>query len=139
MKNIGLVPELCVSDLKKTLSFYVDILGFNILYKREERRFTYLKKESAEMMFEQIDKNHSWITDTLQHPFGRGINFQIETSAVDYLYKIVKKNNINVFLDMEEKWYRKNNVFVGNRQFIIQDPDGYLLRFYQNLGTRPAK
>jgi hypothetical protein len=40
---------------------------------------------------------------------------------------------------MEEKWYRADNVYVGNRQFIVQDPDGYLLRFYQHLGTRDLR
>jgi catechol 2,3-dioxygenase-like lactoylglutathione lyase family enzyme len=26
----------------------------------------------------------------------------------------------------------------GNRQFVVADPDGYLLRFFQDLGERPA-
>jgi catechol 2,3-dioxygenase-like lactoylglutathione lyase family enzyme len=136
MKTIGLVPELYVSDLEKTLSFYVSILGFNILYQREEEKFAYLQKENARIMFEQIGISREWITDTLQYPFGRGINFQIETNAVDNLYQIVKNNNIKPYLDLEEKWYRKDSKLVGNRQFLIQDPDGYLLRFYQDLGTR---
>ena len=136
MKAIGLVPELYVSNLEKTLSFYVGILGFNILYQREEEKFAYLQRENAKIMFEQIGFSRAWITSTLQHPFGRGINFQIETSNVDDLYRIVKENNITLFLGLEEKWYRKDNEFVGNRQFLVQDPDGYLLRFYQDLGSR---
>lgn len=38
---------------------------------------------------------------------------------------------------MEERWYRADDREVGNRQFILLDPDGYLLRFYQDLGRRP--
>jgi hypothetical protein len=26
----------------------------------------------------------------------------------------------------------------GNRQFVVADPDGYLLRFYTRLGSRPS-
>jgi hypothetical protein len=26
----------------------------------------------------------------------------------------------------------------GNRQCVVADPDGYLLRFYTSLGSRPA-
>jgi hypothetical protein len=37
---------------------------------------------------------------------------------------------------IEEKWYRANDVELGNRQFIILDPDGYMLRFFQDLGER---
>jgi hypothetical protein len=25
----------------------------------------------------------------------------------------------------------------GNRQFVVADPDGYLLRFFTSLGTSP--
>ena len=40
---------------------------------------------------------------------------------------------------MEEKWYRKNDKEVGHKQFLVQDPDGYLLRFFQDLGIREIK
>jgi hypothetical protein len=39
-------------------------------------------------------------------------------------------------MEIEEKWYRKDNHGVGSRQFLVQDPDGYLLRFSENLGER---
>jgi catechol 2,3-dioxygenase-like lactoylglutathione lyase family enzyme len=136
MKSMGLVPELYVSDLEKTTSFYVGILGFTILYKREEDKFAYLERENAQMMFEEIGASREWLSAAPEHPFGRGINFQIETGAIDDVYQAVKKNNIKLFLDLEDKWYRRDDELVGNRQFLIQDPDGYLLRFYQDLGTR---
>ncbi|HEY0476960.1 MAG TPA: hypothetical protein VGD37_05520 [Kofleriaceae bacterium] len=37
---------------------------------------------------------------------------------------------------MEERWYRRNDHEVGNRQFVVADPDGYLLRFFGDLGQR---
>ncbi len=43
------------------------------------------------------------------------------------------------FLPLEEKWYRRDEVALGVRQFIVQDPDGYLLRLSQDIGTRPAR
>ena len=38
---------------------------------------------------------------------------------------------------MEERWYRRDNTEIGTRQFIVQDPDGYLLRLHHDLGIRP--
>jgi hypothetical protein len=35
-----------------------------------------------------------------------------------------------------EKWYRAGDRELGQRQFLVQDPDGYLLRFCQDLGER---
>lgn len=40
---------------------------------------------------------------------------------------------------MEEKWYRATDKELGNKQFLVQDPDGYLLRFFQDLELRTLK
>lgn len=40
---------------------------------------------------------------------------------------------------MEERWYRVNEQETGNRQFVVADPDGYLLRFFEDLGLRPLR
>ena len=34
---------------------------------------------------------------------------------------------------MEEHWYRKENILMGCREFLVQDSNGYLLRFSQDL------
>lgn len=40
--------------------------------------------------------------------------------------------------DIEENWYRQDDKLLGNKEFLIQDPDGYLLRFYKDLGEKEA-
>lgn len=136
MTEPALIPELYVSDLGKSLSFYVSILGFQILYERQEDKFAMLEREGAQIMIEQLDVGRKWLTGELQHPFGRGISFQIEVSDIDTLYAKIKEQDISLFLDIEEKWYRTDNGACGNRQFIVQDPDGYLLRFFEDLGAK---
>ena len=37
----------------------------------------------------------------------------------------------------EEAWYAGEDRLYGQRQFLVQDPDGYLLRFCQDLGEKP--
>ena len=66
----------------------------------------------------------------------RGMHFQIEVADLDGLYAAFKKDKYPIFFEMEEKWYRMEGVELGNRQFLVQDPDGYLLRFFQDLGKR---
>jgi lactoylglutathione lyase len=39
---------------------------------------------------------------------------------------------------IETKWYRHDDIEHGQTQFLVQDPDGYLLRFMQDLGQRPV-
>lgn len=137
----ALVPELLCRDFQTSLDFYTRVLGFRIVYERPEFGFAYIEREGAEMMLEAIpaegeDQSRAWIAGKLDHPFGRGINFQIQVSDVEALYADVNNVKAPLFMEMESKWYRKTDYEVGNRQFIVSDPDGYLLRFYQDLGRR---
>src|SRR5258708_5322533 len=43
-----------------------------------------------------------------------------------------------LFMDPERKWYRTGQVETGVHQFLVQDPDGYLIRFSAAIGERPA-
>ena len=43
-----------------------------------------------------------------------------------------------LFLALGEVWHRAGTSETGVRQFLVQDPDGYLVRFSQGLGLRPA-
>ena len=133
-----LTPELKVLDFKTSLDFYTRLAGFEVLFDRPEHDFAMLGIYSARLMIEGLtDKSRTWKVGALERPFGRGINFQIEVPDVQSLYERFKNENYPLFLDMEEKWYRMNDVELGNKQFLVQDPDGYLLRFFQDLGSRP--
>jgi hypothetical protein len=43
---------------------------------------------------------------------------------------------MKIIVPIEDKWYRKGNSEVGNRQFVVADPDGYILRPCTELGER---
>lgn len=130
----ALTPELCCSDIKISLSFYVETLGFNIQYQRHEDRFAMLERQGARIMLEEIyETNRIWIAAALEAPFGRGMNLEIKTDNIDELYDRVQKAGAPVFLSIEEKQYRMDDTLLVNRQFIVLDPDGYMLRFSQNI------
>ena len=133
-----LVPELYCRDFGVSVAFYRDVLGFRALYERPEDRFAYLDREGAELMLEEITPDHdfTWLTGRLETPFGRGINFQIEVSDLDVLLGTIQHNGAKLRREPWEKWYRAGDREVGQRQFLVQDPDGYLLRFCQDIGER---
>lgn len=136
MKFNQLIPELNVTDFQKSLFFYTQILGFSIAYQREEEGFAFLELGEAQIMIDQIDKGRTWKTGDFKYPLGQGINFQIEVENIDPILTNLKQAKINLFMDVEEKWYRQNKQELGNKQFLVQDPDGYLLRFAEDLGSR---
>jgi catechol 2,3-dioxygenase-like lactoylglutathione lyase family enzyme len=133
-----LIPELDVSNLDKSLAFYTRVVGCTVLYERPEERFAFLEFEGARLMLEEAaGPGRRFTAAPLEHPYGRGVNFQIQVGDVDELYARVLAAQAHVVIPMEEKWYRRDDHDLGNRQFVVADPDGYLLRFFSDLGGRP--
>jgi catechol 2,3-dioxygenase-like lactoylglutathione lyase family enzyme len=131
-----LVPELFCADLRASLAFYRDLLGFARLYGRDDPPFACLEREGAQLMLEQLEAESSWLTGRLDRPFGRGLNLQIETADLAPLLDALARASWPLYRAREGAWYRVDDRLEGQRQFLVQDPDGYLLRFCQSLGAR---
>ncbi|MES2713095.1 MAG: VOC family protein [Pseudomonadota bacterium] len=132
---VALVPEIEVSDFARSLHFYREMLGFAVLYDRPERPFAYLTLGAAHLM---IEHGGAWMTGPLEKPFGRGINLQISVPDVGAIAARLDAASWPLFRPIADAWYRRGAEFVGAREFVVQDPDGYLLRFAQDLGIRKA-
>ena len=135
----ALIPEFAVSDWAVSRRFYCDLLGFSVAYERSEEGFSFLRLGDAELMIDQIGKGRTFGDGHLPdaYPFGKGVNVQIRVASVERLLDALSAADHTLYLPPEEKWYRKAEHEVGNRQFVVADPDGYLLRFYEDLGSRP--
>ncbi|ANI54301.1 bleomycin resistance protein [Pseudomonas sp. DR 5-09] len=134
-----LVPELMVTDLQASLAFWVSCLGFTIAYQRPEDGFAYLDLNGAQVMLEQVDPNAGqWLTAELSKPFGRGVNLQIDVEAVAPIIERLGAAQIPLYKTRKDTWYRADDVEVGQREFLVQDPDGYLVRLVERLGERPV-
>ncbi|MBV4469396.1 bleomycin resistance protein [Pseudomonas siliginis] len=134
-----LVPELMVTNLDSSLTFWVSHLGFKVAYQRPEDGFAYLDLNGAQVMLEQVDSNGGqWVTAPLTKPLGRGINLQIDVEAVAPIIQKLDSAGCPPYRECKDTWYRADNVEVGQREFIVQDPDGYLVRLVERLGERPA-
>lgn len=133
----SIIPELAVSDFHKSLDFYTRLAGFKVLYERPENDFAMLEINRSRLMIEGLTrKNRTWLVGQMERPFGRGMHLQIEVQDVQSLYQNFKEAEYPIFFEIEEKWYRINDQEMGHKQFLVQDPDGYLLRFFENIGMR---
>ncbi len=146
----SLVPELDVDDLDVSLRFYVGVMGFTVVFERSRERFAYLGLDGAELMLQEAaGPGRRFRTAPLERPFGRGINLQIAVRSVDEVHEAVVAAGIEPIIEIEERWYdvdvvrpsgrwsSRGSMQAGNRQFVVADPDGYLLRLFTSLGSRP--
>ncbi|HET6621844.1 MAG TPA: VOC family protein [Dongiaceae bacterium] len=131
-----LVPELMVSSHTASRRFYLEVIGFTARYERLAEKFSYLDLGGAELMIEE--ETDFWATAPRERPYGRGINLQIEVERIDPILDRLQRAGVTLFRPVEEAWYRTGDRYSGNRQFLVQDPDGYLLRFFEDLGERAA-
>lgn len=126
MKFNSLIPELYVANFQKSLKFYTDI-GFKIEYQRTNPDFAFLYLQKSQIMIQQQEPQ--WITGKLEYPYGRGINFQIDVKNIDSIYFLIKKNNYLTKTPIVENHYKVGNKTFTCQEFLVMDPDGYLLRF----------
>ncbi len=132
-----MLPEFDVFNLEESLHFYTSLIGFNIVYERKEDKFTFLQLEDVQLMLQEInEEGNKWGTGKLEYPLGVGINFQIDVTNIDEIYGNLRKANYKIFVEMEEHWYRKDEILMGCREFLVQDPNGYVLRFSQDIENK---
>ena len=124
----SLIPELSVVDIEKSKEFYINILGFKLEYEREEDKFVFLSLGDVQIMIEEV--NGYWDTAEIEYPFGRGINFQIKVNNVQIIRDNLVGNNIELFRDITISEYGCNGEILLQKEFLVQDLNGYLLRFY---------
>ena len=122
-----MIPELSVFDIEQTKRFYND-LGFKVEYERPEEKFVFMSFQDSQFMFEQIHDN-GWNIGKLIYPLGRGINFSIAVDDIEGLYKLVKTLNLEIYRELNRSIYQVNGTEETQTEFLIQDPNGYLLRF----------
>lgn len=125
-----MLPEFRVSDFERSKKFYLD-LGFKIYNERPEDKFILITMEDISLMIMQLTKTpDSWNSYApMEYPLGRGMHIQMEVSNVDKLYARVKKMGFSLFRDLETHEYREHGKILKCKEFLLQDPDGYLLRF----------
>ncbi|MDR0343201.1 MAG: VOC family protein [Nocardiopsaceae bacterium] len=128
-----------MTDLAASQRFWCGLLGFSEKYTRLNEGFAYLVLDKAHLMLDQAGIGRTWITAALETPLGRGVNFQLSVPSIEPVLDRLKAAGWPLFGGLEERWYRTGARETGVRQFLVQDPDGYLVRPQESLGSRPVQ
>ena len=131
----NLMAELMVSDYPRSLAFWTGPLGFTPAFTRPGQRFACLTRpEGAQVMI--YERDGDWETGPLDPPYGRGAIIQIYVADVDAVHAALTSKGWPLYVDLREKWRDWGDRLGGQREFLVQDPDGYLLMVVQRLGER---
>ncbi len=134
MTRPALVPELLVRDLAASLRFWCGLCGFAVVYDRPEDGFACIERDGARLMLDRLGSTRDWVAAPLEPPFGRGMNLEVAVPSLAPVLATLEAAAWPLFLPLEEKGYRVGGTMLRVRQFIVQDPDGYLLRFSERMG-----
>jgi catechol 2,3-dioxygenase-like lactoylglutathione lyase family enzyme len=127
--------ELIVSNYDQSLAFWTGPMGFTVCYTRPAMKFAYLEHvDGAQMMF--YERDGDWETGTLEVPFGRGAIIQITVVDVDVVHRAITSAGLPLYVELRERWRHWGDRQGGQREFLVQDPDGYLVMVNQKIGER---
>ncbi|MDR3449687.1 MAG: VOC family protein [Alphaproteobacteria bacterium] len=136
-----LVPELWCCDFEKSMKFYTDSIGFKVAQRRGKDPHAYLCLNGAQIMIAHWPLDGSWEPwhpEPMEQPYGRGINLQFMVDDVQHIHDRLLSKGIKPFRDFYASEVWKTDCMDTRLQFMVLDPDGYLLRFSQSFGTRPV-
>ena len=133
-----LMAEFLVTDFDRTLAFWTGPLGFRVAFSRPAQKLACLEHpDGAQIMF--YERDGDWETGALEHPFGRGAVIQVYVEDVEAIAARFSALNHPFYVPLREKWRDWGDRLGGQREFLVQDPDGYLIMVAQRLGERPLR
>ena len=119
--TIPIAPELFVHDIDASLPVYAAQWGLRAV--RREAGFALVSVGEAQRVVatpeETVQAMANWLA---AGPRGVGVHIRIIVDAVDALYQRASASSATVVRGLDDRAY-------GLRDFIIADPDGFLLRF----------
>ena len=117
-------PMLAVRNMKQTIQFYRDSLGFKIgmtFPDSNNPEYADLSKDGMVLMFIPAQN----IGIGREEKLGVGVNMYMQIDGdIDEYYNELKDKDVNIVVDIKDEPY-------GIRDFTVEDIDGYKLTFNQ--------
>lgn len=124
--NLGtvtaVVPFLRVSDMQKSVPYYVEGLGFTITKQWVDRgklRWCWLERGAAAIMLQEFSKDGRHAGQP-EHQLGHGVSLVF-----------ICEDALAIYRDLSSRGIEAAEPSVGNGMwnFALTDPDGYRLEF----------
>ena len=123
-----LTPNLMVEDVARTLAFYRETLGFEVLTTLPEQEpfaFAILQRDGVELMFQSRASLSDNVPALTGVPIGASQTFYIEVTGIRDLYETLR-DKVEIVVDFHDTFY-------GTQEFYFRDINGYVLSFSESV------
>lgn len=139
MKISKLSPNFEVSDIRKTVAFYTENFGFNLIMAvpetqdgieqtfAENKEYVYamIQKDNVEFMFQRTDTFKNDVVFSKELNIGATVSFYMDVEGIEEFYQDLKNRNIEL-TELKTTWY-------GMQEFYLKDLNGYILGFAEKV------
>ena len=129
-----LTPNMAVKDVRETVNYYVDNLGFKLVMAVnddksamgdelvEGKEYVWANEMCGNVGF-MFQKEDSFVEDIgeIYNEIGSSVTYYMEIEGIDAFYASLK-DKVEVVKAIDNMWY-------GAREFYIRDCNGYVLGF----------
>ena len=119
-----LTPNLMVEDVARTIAFYREVLGFQVLTTLPEQEpfdFAIVQRDSVELMFQSRASLSDNVPALTGAPIGASQTFYIDVEGIRDLYQALH-DKVEIVVDFHTTFY-------GTQEFYFRDINGYILSF----------
>lgn len=132
------MAEMMVTDYSASLAFWTGPMGFALAFERPAQKLACLAHpDGAQVMIYQRDGD--WETGPMEPPFGRGLVVQVYVLDAAAAEATMRAAGVPFYVAPREKWRDWGDRMGGQREFLVQDPDGYLVMVAERIGERPLE
>lgn len=125
-----LTPNLMVESVDETITFYKDVLGFEVVTTVPDAApfdFAILKRGDVEVMFQSRASITKDIPGFEGLQVGGAFDLYIDLTGIQDLYEAIK-DKVTIIKDIHTSFY-------GTREFYIKDCNGYMLGFAEDVSN----
>jgi uncharacterized glyoxalase superfamily protein PhnB len=126
-----LTPNLMVEDVSRTLGFYRDTLGFEVLMTLPEAPpfdFAIVRRDQVELMFQSRQSLSENVPALAGSSIGASQTFYLEVVGIRDLYEQLQ-DTVDIVVDLHTTFY-------GTQEFYFRDINGYILSYSE--AVQPA-
>ena len=134
MKFSDVTPNLVVASVERSLAFYRDVLGFSLVTTVPDAApfaFAWVQRDGVSVFLNSLEAVRAEHSELAARPLG-GTNALFITleagtiaEGVDAMFASIG-SRARVIMELKNQFY-------GMREFGIEDPDGYVIFFAQQL------